>query len=45
MEIENEAEREQALQRELEYARGQIRHLEKRLFGRKSEHHWAIDNQ
>ncbi|MHB1542010.1 MAG: IS66 family transposase [Steroidobacteraceae bacterium] len=45
VEIESTAEREQALQRELEYARGRIRDLEKRLFGRKTERHWAIDNQ
>lgn len=44
-EIESAALREQALQQELEYARGRIRDLEQRLFGRKSERHWAIDNQ
>jgi len=44
-EIESAAQREQILQRELEYARGRIRDLEKRLFGRKSERQWAIDNQ
>ena len=44
-ESESAAQREQSLQRELEHARGRIRDLEKRLFGRKSERHWAIDNQ
>ncbi len=44
-EIERAAQRERTLQQELEYARGRIRDLEKRLFGRKSEQHWAIDNQ
>ena len=33
-------EREQALRRDLEYARGRIRDLEQRLFGRKSERQW-----
>ena len=43
--IESAAQREHTLQRELEYARGRIRDLEQRLFGRKSERHWVIDNQ
>jgi transposase len=43
--IESAAQREQTLQRELEYARGRIRDLEQRLFGRKSERQWVIDNQ
>ena len=43
--VESAARREQALQQELEYARGRIRDLEKRLFGGKSERRWAIDNQ
>jgi transposase len=43
--IESAQEREQALQRDLEYARGRIRDLEQRLFGRKSERRWAIDAQ
>ena len=38
-------QRERALQVELEYARGRIRDLEHRLFGRKSEHRWAIEDQ
>jgi transposase len=38
-------QREQALRRDLEYARGRIRDLEQRLFGRKSERRWAIDGQ
>jgi len=38
-------EREQALRRDLEYARGRIRDLEQRLFGRKSERQWVIDGQ
>src|SRR5260370_711772 len=33
-------EREQALGRDLEYARGRIRGLEQRLFGGKSERQW-----
>ena len=45
VESERAAERERALQGELEYARGRIRDLEKRLFGRKTEQHWAVDNQ
>lgn len=44
-EIESAAQREQALQRELDCARGRIRDLQQRLFGRKSERQWAIDNQ
>jgi transposase len=43
--IESAAQREHTLQRELEYARGRIRDLEQRLFGRKSERQWVIDNQ
>lgn len=39
------AQREQSLQRELEYAQGRVRDLEQRLFGRKSERQWVIDNQ
>jgi transposase len=38
-------EREQALRSDLEYARGRIRDLEQRLFGRKSERRWVIDGQ
>jgi transposase len=38
-------QREQALRRDLEYARGRIRDLEQRLFGRKSERQWVIDGQ
>lgn len=38
-------EREQALRRDLEYARGRIRDLEQRLFARKSERRWVIDAQ
>ncbi len=45
VEIASATEREEVLQRELEYARGRIRDLEKRLFGRKTERHWAIDSQ
>ena len=45
VQIESATQREQVLQRELEYARGRIRDLEKRLFGRKTERQWAIDNQ
>ncbi|MGH3591094.1 MAG: IS66 family transposase [Pseudonocardiaceae bacterium] len=44
-ERESAAERERVLLRELECARGRIRDLEQRLFGRKSERQWAIDNQ
>ena len=36
-------QRERALQGELECARGRIRDLEKRLFGKKSERRWTID--
>jgi transposase len=43
--IESAAQREHTLQRELQHARGRIRDLEQRLFGRKSERHWVIDNQ
>ncbi|MGH8322414.1 MAG: IS66 family transposase [Steroidobacteraceae bacterium] len=43
--MEGAARREQCLQRELEYARGRIRDLEQRLFGRKSERRWVIDGQ
>ncbi len=43
--VESAAQREQALQRELEHARGRIRDLEQRLFGRRSERRWVIDNQ
>ncbi len=42
--IDSAARREEALQRDLEYAHGRMRDLEKRLFGRKSEQQWAIDN-
>ena len=42
---EGAEQREQALRRDLEYARGRIRDLEQRLFGRKSERRWAIDAQ
>src|SRR5260370_24860169 len=38
-------EREQTSRRDLEYARGRIRDLEQRLFGRKSERQWVIDGQ
>src|SRR5258708_7874837 len=38
-------EREQALRRDLEYARGRIRDLEQRLFGGKSERQWVVDGQ
>jgi transposase len=38
-------QREQALRRDLEYARGRIRDLEQRLFGRKSERQRVIDSQ
>lgn len=44
-EIASAVARERALQGELEYARGRIRDLEQRLFGRKSERQWAVDNQ
>lgn len=44
-ESESAAQREQVLRRELEYARGRIRDLEQRLFGRRSERRWVIDNQ
>jgi transposase len=43
--IESAAQREQSLRHELEYARGRIRDLEQRLFGRKSERQWVIDDQ
>jgi transposase len=43
--IEGAEQREQALRRDLEYARGRIRDLEQRLFGRKSERRWVIDGQ
>jgi len=43
--LEGAEQREQALQRQLEHARGRIRDLEQRLFGRKSERQWVIDNQ
>lgn len=39
------AEREAVLLGELEAARAKIRDLEQRLFGRKSERHWAIDDR
>jgi len=42
---EGAEQREQALRRDLEYARGRIRDLEQRLFGRKSERRWVIDAQ
>jgi transposase len=42
---EGAEQREQALRRDLEYARGRIRDLEQRLFGRKSERRWVIDGQ
>jgi len=42
---EGAAEREQALRRDLEYARGRIRELEQRLFGRKSERQGVIDDR
>ena len=42
---EGAEQREQALRRDLEYARGRIRDLEQRLFGRKSERQWVIDGQ
>ncbi len=35
--VESAAQREQALQRELVHARGRIRDLEQRLFGRQSD--------
>lgn len=38
-------EREAVLLGELEAARAKIRDLEQRLFGRKSERHWVIDDQ
>ena len=37
-------ERERGLHQELEVARGRIRDLEKRLFGRKSERRWAVED-
>ena len=43
--IESAEQRAQALQRDLETARGRIRDLEQRLFGRKSERRWVIDGQ
>ncbi|MGH6826624.1 IS66 family transposase [Methyloceanibacter sp.] len=43
--LDSAERREQALQRELTYARGRIRDLEQRLFGRKSERQWVIDAQ
>jgi transposase len=42
---EGAEQREQALRHDLEYARGRIRDLEQRLFGRKSERRWVIDGQ
>lgn len=42
---EDAEQREQALRGDLEYARGRIRDLEQRLFGRKSERRWVIDGQ
>jgi transposase len=44
-ESESAAQREQVLQRELQYARGRIRDLEQRLFGRRSERRWVVDDQ
>jgi transposase len=41
--IESATQREQTLQRELERARGRIRDLEQRVFGRKSERQRLID--
>jgi transposase len=43
--FESAAQREQMLQQQLEYAHGRIRDLEQRLFGRKSEQQWVIDDQ
>jgi transposase len=40
---EGAEQREQALRRDLEYARGRVRDLEQRLFGRKSERQRVID--
>lgn len=37
-------ERERGLRQELEGARGRIRDLEKRLFGKKSERRWAVED-
>ena len=42
---EGAEQRERALRCDLEYARGRIRDLEQRLFGRKSERQWVIDGQ
>ncbi len=42
---ERAEERERSLLRDLEYARGRIRDLEQRLFGRKSERQRVIDGQ
>jgi transposase len=42
---EGAEQREQALRHDLEYARGRIRDLEQRLFGRKSERGRVIDGQ
>lgn len=37
-------ERERVLRQELEVARGRIRDLEKRFFGKKSERRWAVED-
>jgi transposase len=41
---ERAAQREEALLRDVEHARGRIRDLERRLFGRKSERRWAVED-
>jgi len=38
------ARREEALLRDVEHARGRIRDLERRLFARKSERRWAVED-
>lgn len=41
---ERAEQREQSLRSDLEYARGRIRDLEQRVFGRKSERRWVIED-
>jgi transposase len=41
---ERAAQREEALLRDVEHARGRIRDLEQRLFGRKSERRWTVED-